>query len=243
MQYLVELSEHPLTHSRYRRVKCDRAKPVCGRCQKDDKQCHGEGYSHRLIIKDETQQTIHRISGKQALEESLNASSLPASSDNELMSPILAQMPATQNDETVDAQVRSPTEFIWAYNTDWVPVANQRLYKKVEEFQLAVYCCKEAITLGTLGWVMTEWNWLHTIAGTMQLSKALACAIRSNAVNWVAKASGAQTAPHQAIIEYTSALKHLQCDLYDSVKQRSWETLFVVLLLGIIDVLPPTIAT
>ena len=70
----------------------------------------------------------------------------------------------------------------------------------------------------------------------MQTSEALTCVVRANAANYLAKAAGAQTMPHQALKEYGSALKFLQRDLYNSTKQTSNETLMTVLLLGIFDV-------
>ena len=73
----------------------------------------------------------------------------------------------------------------------------------------------------------------------MQISEALACAVRANAANYLAKAAGSQTTPHQALTQYGSALRFLQRDLYDSVKQTSNETLMTVLLLGIFDVENP----
>jgi Fungal specific transcription factor domain len=83
---------------------------------------------------------------------------------------------------------------------------------------------------------MSDAKWIDTIAGAMQVSKALTCAVRANATNYLAKAAGATTTPHQAYEEYSSALRHLQRDLYHPVKQKSNETLFTVLLLGIFDV-------
>jgi hypothetical protein len=86
---------------------------------------------------------------------------------------------------------------------------------------------------------MSDAKWIDTISGAMQASEALTCAVRANAVNYLARAAGAKTTPYQAYTEYSSALCYLQRDLYHPVKQKSPETLFTVLLLGIFDVQPP----
>ena len=86
---------------------------------------------------------------------------------------------------------------------------------------------------------MTNATWLEALPDAMQISEALTCAVRANAANYLAKAAGAQTTPHQALREYGSALKFLQRDLYNSAKQTSDETLITVLLLGIFDVQIP----
>jgi hypothetical protein len=90
--------------------------------------------------------------------------------------------------------------------------------------------------LGTLTWVASDAKWLETLPNAMQISQALTCAVCANAINYLAKAEGAQTTPPQALKEYGSALIFLQRDLYNSAKQTSNETLMTVLLLGIFDV-------
>ena len=86
---------------------------------------------------------------------------------------------------------------------------------------------------------MSDAKWVDTISGAMQASEALTCAVHANAANYLARAAGAKTTPYQAYTEYSSALSYLQRDLYHPVKQKSHETLFTVLLLGIFDVLAP----
>jgi Fungal specific transcription factor domain len=88
---------------------------------------------------------------------------------------------------------------------------------------------------------MSDAKWFEMILKAMESSEALTCAVHANAVNYMAKAAGAATTPHQAYTEYAYALKFLQRDLYHPVKQTSNETLFAVLLLGIFDVLSPNI--
>src|SRR5438045_7725344 len=91
------------------------------------------------------------------------------------------------------------------------------------KFHIAVFCCRQTVTLRTMTWVMSKAQWLDEIPKAMQISEALACVVRANAVNYTA---GATETPHQAFTEYASALKFLQRDLYDSI---SYETLFAVL--------------
>jgi hypothetical protein len=110
------------------------------------------------------------------------------------------------------------------------------LYNDIEQFQLAILCCRKTVGLRTLTWVVSDAQWLETLPTAMQISEALACAVRANAANYLARAAGAQTTPHQALTEYGSALRFLQRDLYNSAKQTSTETLMTVLLLGIFDV-------
>lgn len=86
---------------------------------------------------------------------------------------------------------------------------------------------------------MSNAKWVETLPNAMQRSKALTCTVRANAANYLAKAAGAQTTPHQALREYGSALEFLQRDLYNPAKQTSNETLITVLLLGIFDVQIP----
>jgi hypothetical protein len=123
----------------------------------------------------------------------------------------------------------------------WNPVANQRLSNETEQLSLAVFCCQKTVTLRTLAWVMSDAKWVDTISGAMQVSKALTYAVRANAANYLAKAAGATVTPNQAFEEYGSALQCLQKDLYHPVKQKSNETLFTVLLLGIFDVHRPKV--
>ena len=83
---------------------------------------------------------------------------------------------------------------------------------------------------------MSETKWSEMIPKTMDKSEALTSAMRANAVNYLAREAGAVTTPYEALKQYESALHFLQMDLYHPVKQRSNETLFTVLLLGLFDV-------
>ena len=83
---------------------------------------------------------------------------------------------------------------------------------------------------------MSETKWSEMIPKTMDKSEALTSAMRANAVNYLAREAGAVTTPNEALKQYESALRFLQMDLYHPVKQRSNETLFTVLLLGLFDV-------
>jgi len=188
--------------SRHRKVKCNRTQPVCGRCLKDNRQCSGEGYASRLILKDETQATINRLSKR-----------IPT------------------------GQEQTREEIIEFGRTEWNVVGNQRLYNEVEQPYLAIFCCREMVTLRTLSWVLSEAKWHQMISEAHRSPEALLCAIRANAANYLARVSGAGVTPYRAFTEYSSALNYLQRDLYDRVKQRSSETLFTILLLGLFDVL------
>lgn len=207
--------------SRQRRIRCDKVQPICGRCKKDDKQCTGAGYQGgRLIIKDETQQTIKKLRGtKEVVSDNSQGNT---SMENEFATNTMNQVTRFQKGDIQDEK--------------WYTIANQGLYSAVEQTQFALFCCRETLTLKSLGPVMSEWSWLDGIAVSMQQSQALGCAIRANAANWLAKRSGATTVPARALAEYTSSLKWLQHDLYDPHRQKSAETLFAVVLLGLFDI-------
>jgi hypothetical protein len=83
---------------------------------------------------------------------------------------------------------------------------------------------------------MSDSKWHEIMSSAMQQSTALTCAIRANSEKYLASMAGAKVTPPRVFLEYQSALQFLQRDLYDSVKQKSYETLFAVLLLGIFDV-------
>lgn len=207
-------------------------RPVCGQCVKADRQCRGIGFeSNRLIIKDETNTILTRFS--KTSRGSSRAPSVPTQGIQELNSNQCSEVYlATPGPSSTGATIADSDEEI----VKWNPVANQRLSDDTEQFSIAVFCCQKTVTLRTLAWVMSDAKWIDTIAGAMQVSKALTCAVRANAANYLAKAAGATTTPYQAYEEYSSALRHLQRDLYHPVKQKSNETLFAVLLLGIFDV-------
>jgi hypothetical protein len=201
------------------------------------RQCRGFGQSRRLIIKDETDNIVSRFSDKQSTETSTRTST-PSTSQSidgiSLITPIPTSVPdLTESTTTVEKVLSPPAKY--DDHTQWYIGANQRLYNQLEQLHLAVLCCRQTVTLRTLTWVMSDAKWLEIIPKAMQLSEALTCAVRANAANYLAKAAGAITTPHQAYIEYASALKFLQRDLYHPVKQTSNETLFAVLLLGIFD--------
>jgi hypothetical protein len=187
-----------------------------------------------LIIRDETDDIINRFSTNPSTEKS-TGTSIPAPS--RAIDGISSQIPVptTERPEeivrrTADGSNKRVAPF------EWHVTANQQLYNKSEQFHIAVFCCRQTVTLRTMTWIMSEAQWLDEIPKAMQISEAVACAVRANAVNYMAKAAGATETPHQAFTEYASALKFLQRDLYDSIKQTSYETLFAVLLLGIFDV-------
>lgn len=213
-------------------MKCDGEKPVCGRCTRDDRQCLRSGAPTRLIIKDETQKTIKKLSSKKKAAPSETSSSVqtPEAAPSTTVTWTQDANDREDNDEVINEEPVTELE-------RWQCIANQRVYNQAEQLLMAIRYCRDTFTFGTLGALINEWNWVDVVTVGMQNSDAFAAAVRANAVNEIAKASGAKTTPYNAYMEYSSALKHLQRDLYDPKKQTSYETLFTVLLLGIFDVL------
>jgi|SRR5271154_4290682 len=220
-----------LISSRHRKVKCDRIKPVCGRCLQDARQCVGTGYSTRLIMVDETERIVKTYTQKNTAFECSSDTSAQKSSPPSPSFPFVEgqiSSPEFNDDQTiVSSYGRSHSSTIFL---------NAKLCEEILQVQLAVFCCRATVSLQTLGWVMSQDQWVDIISNGMQSSSALACAIHANAEYYLAKAAGAQVTPYGSFLQYESALRFLQRDLYDSVKQRSHETLFTVLLLGIFDV-------
>ena len=210
--------------------------PVCGPCSNNARQCGGLGYSKRLIVKDETGKFINKFSkirprgtssGKTSSKET------PSRGD------------ATIGDATTTAQradcfnntQRGSSSISDSGDLPLLsPYSNDRLSTTYQQDQLAIFCCRKTLTLRTFTWLMSETKWASMIHDTMSKSRALASAVRANAANYLGKSAGAPDTPIQALTEYAAALKYLQKDLYDPIKQRSNETLFTVLLLGIFDV-------
>ena len=210
-------------------------RPVCGPCAKHHRQCLGFG-SRRLIIRDETDDTISRFSMTSSSMTAMVTS--PSSSDSQLNCEE-ARPPTPDASRQTSAMVAKEFRPLLTNLTQFYPIENQRLYNDFEQLQLAIFCCRKTVGLRTLTWVMSNAKWLETLPNAMQISEALTCAVRANAANYLARAAGAQTTPHHALTEYGSALRFLQRDLYTSAKQTSNETLMTVLLLGIFDVNSP----
>ena len=221
---------HPpvLTCSRSRKVKCDNVQPVCGPCSKNGRQCGGSGYTRRLIIKDETEKLINKFTNNQ--RKCVEGSEVGPSSVSTERKKDTAQKPI-RNPLPVCSDPRQVADRLF-----FCPVSNTRLYNAHEQLNLVVFCCKKTLTLRAFTWVMSETKWSEMIPKTMDKSEALTSAMRANAVNYLAREAGAVTTPYEALKQYESALHFLQMDLYHPVKQRSNETLFTVLLLGLFDV-------
>jgi Fungal specific transcription factor domain len=83
---------------------------------------------------------------------------------------------------------------------------------------------------------MSDDKWIDILPEMMGRSEALTSAIHANASTYLARVSGAKTTPRQALTHYAYALKELQKDLYDPLRQTSDETLFAIILLGVFDV-------
>jgi hypothetical protein len=83
---------------------------------------------------------------------------------------------------------------------------------------------------------MSDEKWIGILPEMMDRSEALTSVIHANAANYLARARGANSTPRQALTHYSYALKELQRDLYNPIRQTSDETLFAIILLGVFDV-------
>ena len=84
---------------------------------------------------------------------------------------------------------------------------------------------------------MSDEKWIQVLPEMMSRSNSLASVIHANAATYCAKAQGARKTPSQALAHYAHALRAIQQDLYDPVRQKSDETLFAIVLLGVFDVI------
>jgi hypothetical protein len=222
--------------SRQRRVKCDGARPVCGRCYKGDRQCLGFDQPARLILKDETESTRIRFETKTRKQSKIDACDVPSSTRS--ATPAAAQT----EDSTATVNDNSHNQQIGAWNIDdtseWFPSITSavRMTPVYERDQVALYCCRETISLRTLSWVMSDEKWIQLLPEMMSRSDSLASVIHANAATYLAKARGARNTPSQALAHYAHALRGVQQDLYDPIRQKSDETLFAIILLGVFDV-------
>jgi hypothetical protein len=105
-----------------------------------------------------------------------------------------------------------------------------------ERNQVALFCCRETVNFKTLSWIMSDEKWIGILPEMMDRSDALTSVIHANAANYLARVRGANSTPRQALTHYSYALKELQRDLYNPVRQTSDETLFAIILLGVFDV-------
>jgi hypothetical protein len=232
----------PSYSSRRRKIKCDMVQPVCGPCRTHARQCGGVGYSKRLIVKDETEKFINLNTFSSRKSKSHSSATAIMKSPSQARSPPGPPtiIPVGENHiNDLDPRTLSSSSVGSIHPPLFHVHSNGRLSESYEQLQLAIFCCRQTLTLRTFTWVMSEIKWTSMIHDTMSKSRALTSAVRANAANHLAKCAGALDTPIQALTEYAAALKYLQRDLYDPVKQRSNETLFTVLLLGIFDVLLP----
>jgi len=221
--------------SRQRRVKCDGVRPVCGRCYKGDRQCLGFDQNTRLIIKNETLTTIKRFEKRIRKRTTKDACDLPSTRS--------ASPTAAQDDDAVligNSNSNSRNVNTWNFDdtSEWFPsITNPvRITPMYERDQVALHCCRETISLRTLSWVMSDEKWIQLLPEMMSRSESLASIIRANAATFLAKARGAKDTPQQALAHYSCALQRIQLDLYDPIRQKSDETLFAIILLGVFDV-------
>jgi len=227
--------------SRQRRVKCDGVRPVCARCLKSNRQCLGFEEPNRLILKDETDTVIKRfrkrskksnsedVTGTDYLESSNSTTSNAAELEN------LDTNDCPETNRTNGIQYADKDD-----STEWYAVAKLRMTPHYERNQVALFCCRETINLRTLSWVMSDDKWIELLPEMMDRSETLTSVIHANAANYVAKLAGARASRRQALTHYSYALGQLQRDLYDPIRQRSDETLFAIILLGLFDVSKPT---
>jgi len=82
---------------------------------------------------------------------------------------------------------------------------------------------------------MSDEKWMDLLPEMMGRSDALTSVIYANASTYLAKMAGAISTPRQALMNYATALRDLQRDLYDPVRQTSDETLFAIILMGVFD--------
>jgi hypothetical protein len=224
--------------SRQRRVKCDGVKPVCGRCMKSNRQCIGFSESTRLILKDETDTVIKRLTNKRRHSSPKANPACDSSSSNYDTTPdSLTREPSklvdTSNPETEETTPYSELED----RTEWLPVKRARISPFYEQNQVALFCCRETVNLKTLSWIMADDKWIELLPQMMDRSEALTSVIHANASNYLARAAGARSTSPQALTHYHYALMQLQRDLYSSDRSTSDETLFAVILMGVFDVL------
>ena len=202
---------------------------------KAHRQCLGFGLSNRLILKDETPTVIKRFrkrSGGSSNEElcassSSNIDSPPPSIDCEKLVPVNYEV---SNSKKV---IQYPDV---NNHLEWYPGNKIQMTPVYQHTQVALFCCRETVNLRTLSWIMSDEKWVDLLPEMMSRSDALTSVIYANASTYLAKMAGAISTPRQALIHYAKALRGLQRDLYDPVRQTSDETLFAIILMGVFDV-------
>lgn len=227
-----------ILHSRQRRVKCDGVRPVCGRCLKSNRQCLGFEEPNRLILKDETDTVIKRFRKRARNSSSEDVSSTTQPNSSESTSPSTVALEHTSPIDRDNSNQTNETQYPDKDDsTEWrAAVKSNQISPLYERNQVALFCCLETVKFKTLSWVMSDNKWAELLPEMMDRSEALTSVIHANATNYLAKAGGIRTTPKQALTHYSHALRQLQRDLYDPVRQKSDETLFATILLGIFDV-------
>ena len=202
----------------------------------------GFGEPNRLILKDETQTVIKR------LQKRTKASTTGTSTQTTCRDPSTEGADSPSSSDQDDQLVRKSTGFNCHEPTvqypdvddssEWYPsIAKVQMTPAYEQSQVALFCCRETVNLRTMSWIMADDKWIELLPEMMARSEALTSVIHANASTYLAKAAGADTTPRQALTHYAYALKELQRDLYDPLRQTSDETLFAIILLGVFDVL------
>ena len=191
----------------------------------------GFGSPNRLILKDETQTVIKRFRKR---SDGSSSEELCASSSSNVDSP----PPSTESErDQLSLDCRQVVPYTDVNDPlEWFPGNKIRMTPVYEQNQVALYCCRETVNLRTLSWIMSDEKWVDLLPEMMGRSDALTSVIYANAATYLAKMAGAISTPRQALTHYAKALKELQRDLYNPVRQTSDETLFAIILLGVFDV-------
>jgi hypothetical protein len=207
--------------SRARRIKCDGFRPVCGGCLKTHRSC-GFNSPNRLILKDETNATITRFQKRHVGCASSSNIDIPFPSTEDEKSALVSK--EVMQDIDVKDSMKS------------FPGSKIKTTPAYEQNQVAWFCYRETVCVKTLSWIMSDEKWVDLLPEMMSRSEALTSVIHANAVSHLAKMKEATSTPRQALTFHTKALKELQGDLYDPIRQTSDETLFAIILLGVFEV-------
>lgn len=205
---------------------------------KSDRQCLGFNEQGRLILKDETQSTKERVEKKTRKPSNKEICNDDPPSIRGA-TPDVIQANCSISTRNPNSQSRRANEWHIDDNTEFLSSITNvvRMTPSYERDQFALYCCRETISLRTLNWVMSDEKWIQLLPEMMSRSNSLASVIHANAATYRAKAQGARKTPSQALAHYAHALSAIQQDLYDPVRQKSDETLFAIVLLGVFDVI------
>jgi hypothetical protein len=187
-----------------------------------------------LILKDETATVIKRFQkrNQEPISSSVPPCGEPSSSTD--------GSPSADNEQNLQTLEDVPENPIMMQSQSSPPQGYPQIETQLSPFyeanQVALYCCRATVNVRTLSWIMADDKWIDILPEMMGRSEALTSAIHANASTYLARTYGANVTPRQALTHYSYALKELQRDLYDPLRQTSDETLFAIILLGVFDV-------